>query len=215
MNNFKRISKDIFLPSYDECTIFLLNFLFVALLVIDQNCRSEIYSFYTQHTRYSDDTRMFIFALIIALMYTVGLIVSIYHVLVKREKDIMSETFMKFSAMLITGMSGIVSGIYILDHESTWIVTSPTWNILMGLILLYQIGFIDNINMDQRDASFAQIFFGIIAVSILLFLFHNIYQLYWAISLSICVNFIININHFIVKNASIIKSRAVLISKVS
>ena len=215
MNQLKSSLKDILFPSYDEYTIFMLNFVFVVIYSIDHNCRSEIYGFYTRQSIDVDDNKIFFLALGIGLMFIAGVIVSIFHVFVKKEKDIFVETLMKFTAMLITGVSGIVSGIYILEHGSGWILISPTWNIIMGVVLIYQIGFIESINMDQRDATFAQVALGVVAVSSLLFILHKFYQLYWAISLSVCVNYITNVNHFVAKNGPFYKSRLLITSKLN
>ena len=215
MNQLKSSLKDILFPSYDEYTIFMLNFVFVVIYSIDHNCRSEIYRFYTRQSIDVDDTKILFLALGIGLIFIAGVIVSIFHVLVKKEKDIFAETLMKFSAMLITGVSGIVSGIYILEHGNGWILISPTWNIIMGVVLIYQIGFIESINMDQRDATFAQVALGVVAVSSLLFILHKFYQLYWAISLSVCVNYITNVNHFVAKNGPFFKSRLLITSKLN
>ena len=215
MNQLKSSLKDILFPSYDEYTIFMLNFVFVVIYSIDHNCRSEIYGFYTRQSIDVDDNKIFFLALGIGLMFIAGVIVSIFHVFVKKEKDIFVETLMKFTAMLITGVSGIVSGIYILEHGNGWILISPTWNIIMGVVLIYQIGFIESINMDQRDATFAQVALGVVAVSSLLFILHKFYQLYWAISLSVCVNYITNVNHFVAKNGPFYKSRLLITSKLN
>jgi uncharacterized membrane protein len=88
------------------------------------------------------------------MMFIAGLGASLYHAFKKGPKVIMSETLMKFSAMFINGFAGIVCGLYLLKGGAGWLIVSPVWNILMGVVLLYQIGFIDNVYMDQKDASF-------------------------------------------------------------
>ena len=120
----KTALKDIMLPSYDEYTIFLLNFVFILTFSFDRNCRTEILDFYNQSQ--GAEHRPLIYILVITLILISGIIVSIYHVFSKGVKDILSETLIKFSAMYINGLAGILCGLYVLDNDINWIIVSPS-----------------------------------------------------------------------------------------
>lgn len=210
-NGIKRALKDIFLPSYDECSIFLMNFTFLLLFIFNSSCRTEILSFYSPSA--SADYRGALFAIIVTLMFLGGLSASIFHIFAKGEKEEIAETLMKFSAMLVNGVAGIACGIYLFENGINLIIISPLWNIVMGTILLYQIGFIEAVSFDQKDTSFQQAIFGVLSCVILFVILNTLCELYWAISFSVIVNYVIGINHFLSKGHSYLKKHVILIPK--
>ena len=207
-NGIKRALKDMFLPSYDESSIFLMNFTFLLLFIFNRSCRTEILSYYSPPA--NADYRGAIFAIIVTLMFIGGVTASIFHIIAKGKKEELAEMLMKFSAMLVNGVAGIACGVYMMKNGINFIVISPLWNILMGIILLYQIGFIETVCFDQKDASYQQVFFGVLSCVLLFVIFNTFYELYWAISFSVIVNYVMGINHFMSKGHSYLKHHIML-----
>lgn len=75
----------------------------------------------------------------------------------------------------------------------------------MGAVLLYQIGFIDSVYMDQKDASILQVLVGIVLCSGIFYICFAIFNYSWQITFSIGVNFVTSINHFISKGPMYLK----------
>lgn len=207
-SNLIKYLKDILLPSYDESSIFLLNFVFILLFAFNRTCRTEIFSFYRRPT--GGDSRGYVYAILIALMFIGGVSASIYHIFAKGEKGELAETLMKFSAMLLTGVAGLACGLYLLKNDINWLIFSPAINVVMGVILLYQIGFIEDVHFDQKDSSFLQIFLGLLACIGLIIYFNFYHKYYWAITFSLCVNYVINCNHFISRFPNYLKNRVIV-----
>lgn len=205
--NLKEILKDIFYPSYDESSIFLMNFIFLLLFSFNQTCRSEILNFY-RNPGYGD-SRGLVLILIATVLFISGILTSIYHAFSKSEKDMMSETLMKFSAMLVNGVAGITCGLYLLENNIRWLIIFPAWNILMGVVLLYQIGLIENINFDQTDASFSQVITGVIISGGAVLFFNNICNYYWAVTFSLCVIYVVGINHYLSQESGLLFKRII------
>lgn len=180
-----------------------MNFSFLLVFLFDRACRTEVLSYYIPPT--SADSRPLFFIIIVTLMFIAGVGASLCHAFTKGPKDILSETLMKFSAMFINGFAGVICGLYLLKGGGGWIVISPVWNIFMGVVLLYQIGFINNVYMDQKDASFLQIILGVLACTGIFFLCHQVYKIYWAITFSLSVTFTTNCIHFLTKGSSYVK----------
>lgn len=180
-----------------------MNFSFLLVFIFDQACRAEVISYYVPPT--SADNRPLIFIIIVTLLFISGVAASLYHAFAKGPKDIISETLMKFSAMFMNGFAGVVCGLYLLKGGGGWLIVSPVWNILMGAVLLYQIGFIDDVHMDQKDASFLQIVFGVFACMGIFYICKQVYETYWAITFSISVAFTTNVNHFLAKGPGFVR----------
>ena len=79
----------------------------------------------------------------------------------------------------------------------------------MGAVLLYQIGFIDNVYMDQKDASIIQVLVGIVSCSGIFYKCFAIFNYSWQITFSIRINFMTSINHFISKGPIYFKGLSV------
>lgn len=194
------------MPSYDELSIFLTCLIFLLLFFLDGNCRTEILNLYKIEN--CSEAREFLFGILIVyggtILFLIGITASIFHILIPGKKDMLSETGMKFFALAINGIAGIKSGLYIVENQKGWLILFPAWNILMGIFLIYSIGLIDEVEFDQTDATFKELYFSIVALIIIFFFCYAVFQLYWAIVLSICIDYALGLNKFVIKTPGLI-----------
>ena len=100
-------------------------------------------------------------------------------------------------AMTMNGIAAITSGMYLLKTEAGLLRFFTLWNILNGVILLYQMGFLEEDFFLDEDAKISQTCVGIVAILILFYLCYFIAHLYWAVTFSICVCYATTISRFV------------------
>ncbi len=80
-----------------------------------------------------------------SILAVLGMIFSIRHVFTSRKKASWENQWMGAFALGVNGIAGIAAGIEIFPGQWSWMALFPIWNILYGMILLYQIGFAENV----------------------------------------------------------------------
>ncbi len=64
----------------------------------------------------------------------------------------------------------------------------------MALICYSGLGRIDEIPFNQADAKYSQTFLSLILVSIIFYFLNTVLAVYWPITLSICINYVVCFN---------------------
>jgi len=169
------------IPTYDELSLFLMAITLIMLSVFNINMRNQLSRFLTQ----IDDLTMY---MLVALLFA-GFCLCLYHPFTKREKSPPEKWLMLILAVLANAGIGIAAGAYMFKRTVGWLIIFPLWNIMNGLLLLVmlRLKIIDESCIADRDATPLQIAFGFIAVVIIFIICNFIYQLYWAITFSICI----------------------------
>ncbi|MCK4994394.1 MAG: hypothetical protein KAS13_05025 [Candidatus Omnitrophica bacterium] len=90
-------------------------------------------------------------------------------------------------AMTMNGIAAITSGMYLFKTETGLLRIFTIWNAINGVILLYQIGFVDEGFFRDEDATIFQACTGVVAILILFYLCYFVFHFYWAVTFSICV----------------------------
>lgn len=101
---------------------------------------------------------------------------------------------MKAFALFVSGYIGIKSGMHVMEKENYLFLISPGWNILIGIISIYSLGYIDEVPFDQTDAKFLQTVLNIVLVGIIFYFLYFVLHLYWALVFSICINYVVCVN---------------------
>ncbi len=100
---------------------------------------------------------------------------------------------------MISGISGVKSGLYVWEYKLFEISIFPVWNVFIGIFFIYSSSFIEEIPFDQTDAKPLQILFSLAVISLILYTFRFVFHGYWAIVFSICVSYSFCINRAILK----------------
>ncbi len=178
-----------FLPHYNELSLFLMSISFILVYLTHADLRSGINSFL--HSDRSFDYRGYLLVGFSAL----GILFSLAHIFVRRRKSDFEKAAMLFFAVLVNGISGIAAGHHLLNGARGLMLIFPLCNILSGaiLLILYRFNIINERCVVDDDATVLQVFVGS-AVVIIAMTVCSAYDLYWAITFSICVAYATNVN---------------------
>ncbi len=182
-----------FRPAYDETATFLMAVSFVLLYVADPELRQGVAGTLEFTHIPKQDGFIFMFSIILIA----GFFLSIYHVFSKRNKTQPEKMAMLVFALTMNGVAAVTSGIYLLKTESGLLRMFTLWNVINGVALLYQIGLVNEDSFYDDQFNIYQICVGLIAVGILFYMCHIIFNLYWAVTFSICVCYASTISRFV------------------
>ena len=104
-------------------------------------------------------------------------------------------------AIMANAFSGIAAGIYMLMNFYPLLILFPIWNIANGVLLLVMLRceLIDENNVSDDDADLRQVIAGSIIVVATFLVCRFVFQMYWAITFSICVAYATNLNASVLK----------------
>jgi len=177
--------KSFFIPNYDELTLFMMSAAFLLLFFTNGQFRSGLFKFLSK-----DGDRVVI--IIFVILFTAGLILSLYHVFTKQEKSITEKFAMLFFAILTNAISGILASVHILSKSADApciFILLPIWNIIncVILLILFRLGTINVDNISDEDVRPFETLLGFIIILAIFAVCQFAFKLYWAITFSICV----------------------------
>ena len=178
----------LFIPRYNELALFLMSISFVLLFITHSDLRAASFK-----PLFKDFNLRAYIALV---LFVLGIIFSLYHVFTTREKTDGEKAVMLFFAIFINGLSGIAAGMHMLKDYHGILIVFPIWNIVNGALLLamYRFEFIDESSIVDDNATAFQVIFGSMVVVAVLIVCRFVFDMYWAITFSICVTYATNIN---------------------
>jgi hypothetical protein len=129
-----------------------------------------------------------------------GVFFSLVNAFIKREKSSFEKLIMGWFIMGASGVASFAVGLETLPSRSSLMMILPIWNMLIGLLMLCQMGFQKYI-VEDEDASFDEVVGSTSALFIILGITEQVLHLSWALTLSICIFYattIITIVHWAV-----------------
>jgi len=175
-----RWARQIFLPVYNELSLFLMSVTAISLLISSQQLRAELLSF----------ARMNFWAYIMFFFAAAGILFSIYHIFGKRPMRVYQLKAMLLFAVLANASSAIMAGKYMMHQSSNrFLMVFPILNIANGiyLLLLLRFGGLTIRSITGEQASFLQVVVGTVTALTVFFFAHFVFRFYWAVTFSICV----------------------------
>lgn len=122
----------------------------------------------------------------VSIIAAIGLIYSIWHVFTSRKKTMMENYFMSAFILSVNGLVGVVAGIELLPTRWSIMVLFPIWNILSGVILLYQLGISENVVTDE-NATMLEVKIATVTILIAFLIAKFLSHLSWAMTFSVCL----------------------------
>jgi len=183
----------IFIPHYDELSLYLMSLSFILIFVLTPDLRSS-----SKHIFFSgSDLR----AAFIPFIFLLGVLLSLYHVFTSRKKADWEKFAMLCFAVMANAFSGIAAGLYMLINFNPILILFPIWNIANGVLLLIMLRceLIDENNVSDEDADFPQVIAGTIIVVATFLVCRFAFQMNWAVTFSICVAYATNLSGVIRK----------------
>jgi hypothetical protein len=178
----------LLIPRYDEISLFTMSVAFILLYLTDEELRIDAYKFV-----YTDiDIRGYFFIFIVFS----GMVLSLIHIILKREKTDIEKTLMLIFAIMVNGLSGIAAGSYMLKNAHGVLMIFPIWNIINGvlLLLMFRLNFIDESCIVGENTPIFKTIVGSIAVFSAFYVCQYMFELYWAVTFSICVAYATNLS---------------------
>ena len=112
-------------------------------------------------------------------------------VFIKRKESDFEKSMLLWFAIGTNISTCIVASVYIFRNTnvSNWELVFPIWNIVNAVILyfMWEIDWLNEKCIVERETRPAQITFGIAAVVIIIFVCNYITKLHWSITFSICI----------------------------
>jgi len=172
-------------PKYHELTAYLTALTCAALFLF----RSEFRAVYVDYFKIQsgpEDVRASIAFFVLGSIVTIGFFLSFIHVFIKDKKSWFDKTCIGTFILGTNGLAGIVAGLEMLPSQWSILMIVPLWNILTGIILLYQIG-LQKFDISDENASPLQVFGSSITLLIVFFITNFVFHFSWAMTLSICL----------------------------
>jgi uncharacterized membrane protein (DUF106 family) len=178
----------LLIPQYNELALFLMSIAFVLLFFTHSDLRAGSHEILFK----SFDPRTYV-ALV---LFVLGILFSLYHVFTTRLKTDWEKIAMLFFAVMANGFSGVAAGMHMLEDSHGLLMVFPIWNIVNGVLLLfmYRFNIIDESSILDDNATLFQVILGMIVVVTTFAVCRFVFEMYWAITFSICVAYASNVN---------------------
>lgn len=182
-------------PSIHEVSAYSIAFTCCWLLVTHAKLRQTLLIIFSGFGSMSP------FFIGLGLVATLGLLLSLIHAFIPVRKSDPEKFLMGWFIMGASGVASFVIGLEMLPSRSSLLMLLPVWNMLMGLLMLCQMGF-QKYEVNDEDASLTAVFGTTVILVLILWLTDLSLQLSWALTLSICIFYattLVFIAHQIVK----------------
>lgn len=182
-------------PKYDEITAYLTALTCMILFIVYPEFRQAYFEILSGAGAVSKASIAFT---ALALIATLGFFLSFIHVLIKGKKSWFEKTCIGAFIMSTNGFAGIMAGIEMLPSRWSALIFIPIWNIVMGMVLLYQLG-LNKFEVSDKDSSWHEVLVASITLLIVFAVINFGFKLSWAIAFSICVLYSSTIFYFVTR----------------
>jgi hypothetical protein len=167
-------------PRFHEISMYLIALSFCWLFLFHPELRRGFFIFFSGFESMSP------FFVFLGLVVTGGLLLSLIHVFIKRKKLAFEKSIMGWSVLGISSASSFLAGTEMLTSRSSVMAILVAWNILMSVLMLFQMG-MQKYDVSDEDASFAEVFVTTVVLLVTLLFADLYFHLSWAMTLSICI----------------------------
>ncbi|HIJ51953.1 MAG TPA: hypothetical protein HPP66_02220 [Planctomycetes bacterium] len=177
--------KRFFLPIFSPLSLFMMSLSFLLVFFFSETLRSGLFEFLD--SPYSRPR-----IAILLLLFTAGLVLSLYRVFAERKITGIEKHAMLFFVVMSNGFCGILASRHIIDKSAgahPVFLVLPIWNIINCVILLasYRTGALTEKNISDEKASRFEVLAGVVVIVGIFVVCRFVFKLYWAITFSICV----------------------------
>lgn len=176
--------KSFFFPTFSELSLFMMSLAFVLVFFSNESLIHRLYAFHVRHIELGS-----VLVSTLGVVFLIGLALCLYCVLIEWEKSRFGKYAMLCFAILSNGFCGIFVSMYIMDKSagaSGIFFVLPIWNIINCVLL---VGSFREKNISDEKATILEVFFGLIIIVGIFGICYFVFELYWALTFSICVIF--------------------------
>ncbi len=178
--------KKVFVPCYDEASLYAMGLSFCALVYLDQSLLEQIKKLPPEY----------ILTLVpIIVLYIYGLRAAIFHALVKKKKNEFEKTALFVFALITNLIAGFLVATQSIDEGGVAGIFG-FWNFLNAalLLIIVKVGLHTPGDVANEDISFLGLLLTTLGVIAVIFLGTR-FELAWEEVFSLSVIFASNINH--------------------
>ena len=169
-------------PRFHEISLYLIALSFCWIFLFHAEFRKGFFIFFSGFGSMSP------YFVTLGLIVTSGLLLSLVHVFIKRNKSALEKALMGWFVLGVSGVASFFAGVETLTSRSSIVKILVIWNILMSVFLLLQMGMHDY-DVSDENASSVEVF-ATTAILIIILLSADLYlRLSWAMTLSISIFF--------------------------
>jgi len=179
-------------PKYDEITAYLTALTCVVLFVVYPEFRQTYFEILSGAGAWKASIAL----MALAFIATIGLYLSFAHIFMTRKKSWFDKTCIGAFIMGTNGFAGIAAGIEMLPSRWSILILIPLWNILMGIILLYQLG-LNKFTVSDRNTNWTEVLIASTTLLIVFVVSDFGFHLSWAIAFCICVFYSSTVSYFV------------------
>ncbi len=169
-------------PKYDEITAYLTALTCAVLFIV----HPEFRQIYFEILSGAGAAKASIAFMALGLIATIGFFLSLVHAFIRKKKSAFEKTCIGAFIMGTNGLAGILAGLEMLPSRWSMLVIIPIWNVLMGIVLLYQLG-LNKFTVSDQESWWFDVFVASVTLLIVFAITDFGFHLSWAISFSICV----------------------------
>lgn len=167
-------------PRFHETSTYLIALSFCWLFVFHPELRQGFFLFFSGFESMSP------FFIALGLIVTAGLLLSLIHAFIKRKKLAFEKAIMGWSILAISSAASFLAGVEMLPSRSSAMMILVTWNILMSVLMLFQMG-MQKYDISDDEATFIEVAATTVVLMVILLLSDLHLHLSWVITLSICI----------------------------
>jgi hypothetical protein len=176
--------KGFFFPKFSELSLFMMGVAFILVFSSTESLISRLYAFHVRHLELGS-----VIIATLGVVFIVGLGLCLYFVLSEWEKSRFEKYTMLCFAILSNAFCGIYTSMYIMNKSagaSGIFFIVPIWNIINCVLML---GAFSEKNISDEKATILEVFFGLIIIVGIFGICRFVFEIYWALTFSICVIF--------------------------
>ena len=176
--------KTSFRPTFSEIYLYLVSLILLLFFFMKPSVQNEV----LEMTFYSGDVGGVMRGGLLLLI----VLYPVYHIFNARPKSLFAKEMMLTLAISVNAIVGIVTGFHVLLEASQLIyVVFPALNIFTAytLLLLWGSKKINRGAISDQNAMPLEIIVGSLGVLIIFFITQIQFNLYWALTISICLTF--------------------------
>jgi len=181
---------------FNEASLFVMSFAFLALFAIDQNVHQNMHAFLLRLCGGGNWVAL-LGIIFLLLPFSLGLVLSVFHAFSIRQKSFFDKALMLFFAVGITAGTGICMEWYILSTaKNLWLTIFALCNLFYSGLLIFKFeGIVIENDLDgnyisDRNAAIGQILFGMATALVLLLVCRFWLKFHWVVTYSICITYI-------------------------
>ncbi len=179
--------------NFSETTLFLMAAALITLFIIDS---TPIFNDLSKVLDLAAHTRKGGYIIIFLGLMGLGLLLSLYHILIRGKKSRGAQFAMLFFGVGMSAGAGILSGMSVWQEQHGWAnAIFAIQNCLYGFVLLAALNPVDlDSQIQQRDARFPELLIGMVVTAIIVYLGAYHFHAYWAFTFSACIAYVTMIN---------------------